>query len=148
MTGGTTPQVGLALTPLRRCLRSVDLVAYAGATWDWHRLHFDQAYAAERGLPGPIVDGQMFGALLVEQVQDEFGPRAQVTSVVFRFASMVYAGEPVRVDGRVVEVEETDGCHRITVDQEVTVDDEEGRTAVKGARTVVEVPVDGQEVPA
>lgn len=128
-------EVGVELPDLVRPLRAVDLVAYAGATWDWHRLHFDQTYAASRGLPAPIVDGQMFGALLVEQVQDAFGPKARVIGVTFRFAAMVYADEVVRVRGRVIEVVPDRGRSTVTVEQSITVEDEEGRTAMREAQT-------------
>ena len=54
------------IPPLERTLTQVRMVAYGGATWDWHRLHDEAAYTAARKIAGPIVDGQMFGALLAE----------------------------------------------------------------------------------
>ena len=95
---------GHALTPLERAITLTDMVAYAGATWDWHRLHYDPEYIAERGLPAPVVDGQMFGAYLVEQLQDEFGPKAWVRTIAFQFKSMVFAGEVIRCTGTVTDV--------------------------------------------
>ena len=50
-----------------RSLTLTDLVAYSGATWDHHRLHYDDAYARAAGFPGPIVDGQMWGALFASR---------------------------------------------------------------------------------
>jgi acyl dehydratase len=95
---------GDALTPFERTLDLPDLVAYSGATWDWHRMHYDREWAAEAGVPAPVVDGQMLGALMAEQVLDHFGPRAFVTNLSFRFRSMVYAGETVRCEGEIVAV--------------------------------------------
>ena len=63
--------VGAPIPPLERALTQVRLVAYGAATWDWHRLHYEAQYAAARNIAGPIVDGQMFGALLAEA----FDPR-------------------------------------------------------------------------
>jgi acyl dehydratase len=103
--------VGDELPVLERLLGAADLVAYAGATWDWNRLHYDHDYLTERGLPGPVVDGQMFGALLVEQVQDWLGPQARVTAMGFRYAAMVFAGETVTVLGEVESIE--DGVVRV-----------------------------------
>ena len=97
--------VGDVLPSLERQLGSVDLVAYAGATWDWNRLHYDAEYLGERGLPAPVVDGQMFGALLAEQVQDALGPRCRILRMGFRYQSMVFAGETVKVLGEVEAVE-------------------------------------------
>ena len=106
------PRVGAEAPPLERTLDLVDLVAYAGATWDWHRLHYDGAWLAERGLPAPVVDGQLFGALLAQQLQDWLGPSARLAGLRFRFKNLVYAGETVRcssvvtaVDGDLVRLE-------------------------------------------
>ena len=48
--------IGEALPPLVRRFTQVDLVAYGAATWDWHRLHYDLAYAQSKKLPGTLVD--------------------------------------------------------------------------------------------
>lgn len=106
------------------------MVAYAGATWDWHRLHYDLEYVTARGLPAPVVDGQMLGALLAEQVQDHFGPDAFITEMEFRFGAMVFAGDTVTI-----RAEETgrDG-DVVTVAQTLTVGD---RVCIKGAVTKV-----------
>lgn len=82
------------LPVLERAITSERMVAYAGATWDWHRLHHDRSYADP-----PVVDGQMLGALVAEQILDAFGPRAFIAELSFRFTSMVHAGETVRVEG-------------------------------------------------
>jgi acyl dehydratase len=85
--------------PPRRCTIDLpDMVAYGGATWDWHRLHYDTAYVASRQLPAPVVDGQMLGALLAAQAQDWAGPEWRLAGLDFRFASPVYAGETVRCE--------------------------------------------------
>ena len=75
------------------------MVAYAGATWDWHRLHYDPEFVAAARLPAPVVDGQVFGALLVELLQDWLGPRCFVHELHFRFKNLVFAGETVRCEG-------------------------------------------------
>ena len=93
---------GEKLATLERAITLVDMVAYAGATWDWHRLHYDADRLKERGLDGPVVDGQMLGALMAEQIMDHFGPRAFITTLSFRFRSMVFADDVVRVEGEVV----------------------------------------------
>jgi acyl dehydratase len=126
------PQPGDALAPLERTIGLPDMVAYAGATWDWHRVHYDPAEVAARGLPGPLVDGQVFGALLVEALQDWLGPRAVVERLEMRFARPVFAGETVRCEGEVTAQDED----RIEVDLRVVVVGEDGgaaRTAVAPA---------------
>lgn len=119
--------------PLERRIELPDMIAYAGATWDWHRLHYDPAYLAAKGLPAPVVDGQVFGALLAEQLQDWLGPRARVLTLSFRFRAMVYAGETVRCTGRVVA--ERDGV--LTIEQRVEVVGPDPRIAVAPVTAMV-----------
>jgi acyl dehydratase len=120
---------GDAIPPLERTLALVDLVAYGGATWDWHRMHYDREWSDKAALPGPVVDGQQLGALLAEQLLDWLGPRAFITNLSFRFKAMVFAGETVRVEGEVTGVE--DGAVRVT--QRVSAGD---RLAVEGTARV------------
>lgn len=108
-SAAVAPEVPAAVAPdLERRLTQRHLIAYAGATWDWHRLHYDDAYARRAGMAGPVVDGQMLGALLAEQALavaeglDRTGgnragpaPRARLTRLTFRNRSPVVAGETV-----------------------------------------------------
>ena len=130
------PQVGDVVPPLERTISITDMVAYAGATWDWHKLHYDTAYATAKQLPGPIVDGQVFGALLVEQLQDWLGPECFVQRLSFTFRNLVFASETVRCTGVVTSV----SAAQLEVDLSVVVVDEEGqpgRPAVAPASATV-----------
>lgn len=92
---------------LERTLSLTDLVAYAGATWDWHRMHYDTAFTEAKGFAAPVVDGQEFGALLAAQLQDAFGPTWRLTSMHFRFRELVFAGDRIRCESVVVSETET-----------------------------------------
>lgn len=124
--------VGDRLPELRRTITLPDMIAYAGATWDWHRLHYDPAYLAGRGLDRPVVDGQLFGALLAELVRGWAGPGATLTRLHLRFASLVLAGETIAATGEVVEV---DGDTVILTLKVTVIDD--GRVAVHPAGATV-----------
>lgn len=129
-------RVGDAVPPLERTIALTDMVAYAGATWDWHKLHYDMEYVAEKKLPGPIVDGQVYGALLVEMLQDWLGPQSFVQKLDFAFRNLVFAGETLRCSGEVSEV--ADGS--ITVTMKVVVveaDGSDGRVAAAPCTAVV-----------
>jgi len=106
-----------AFEDLVRTIDLADMVAYAGATWDWHRLHYDPDFIQELGLPGPVVDGQVLGALMAEHVQDHLGPGWRITKLSFRLRSMVFARDTVRVTGTVTE----DTGDAITLSQRVVV---------------------------
>jgi len=117
---------------LERTLELPDLVAYAGATWDWHRVHYDPETIARFRLPGALVDGQMLGALLAEQALDWAGPQALIRRMAFRFKSMVFAGDTVRCEGEISAVE----GGRITLTQRVVVGD---RAAIEAATTELDL---------
>lgn len=114
-------EIGALIPPLERVLTQMRLVAYGAATWDWHRLHYEPEYAAARNIPGPIVDGQMFGALLAEALIDWLGPRAFIRRMSFRLRAMVFAGETVRCEGEVASILAEADCDVVRVTQRVRV---------------------------
>jgi acyl dehydratase len=135
-----TPVVGDAATPLQRRIELPDMIAYAGATWDWHRLHYDPEYLASKRVPAPVVDGQVFGALLAEQIQDWLGPSARLRELHFRFKNLVFAGEVVACDSTVTAVEATPDGALITFESTVRVLGDNERVAVAPAGGSVLLP--------
>jgi acyl dehydratase len=95
---------GDALPTIEFDVTLTSLVMYAGATWDFHRYHYDAAYVAERGHRAPFMDGQMVGALLTRQLMQWGGPDAFVRRLAFRLRTMVYAGDRISISGRVTGV--------------------------------------------
>jgi acyl dehydratase len=131
-----TRRSGDTLPVLERTIALTDMVAYAGATWDWHRIHYDPAFVASAQLPGPVVDGQVFGALFVQLLQDALGPRSFVRELAFTFRNLMFAGETVRCVGILDEVADD----RVTVDLRATIlasTARPERLAVQPARAVV-----------
>jgi len=130
-------EIGTPIPPLERVLTQVRMVAYGGATWDWHRLHYEREYAAARSIAGPIVDGQMFGALLAEALLDWLGPRAFIRRMSFRLRAMVFAGETVRCEGEVTSIASERDCEVVRVAQRVRVGE---RIAVEPASAEIALP--------
>lgn len=89
------------------------LVMYAGATWDFHRLHFDDVFARAAGLESPIMDGQMVGALLARELMRWGGPNCSLRRLSYRLRHMVFLGERVRLTGSVCEIAKTPEGHEI-----------------------------------
>ena len=114
---------GTSLPRLRRTLDLKRLVMYAGASWDWHALHYDPAYATAARLSAPIADGQMFGAFFAEQVISLLGPTAVVERMSFRFRSIVFAGETVDISGKIDSVQPEDRGTRISASHLLEVGD-------------------------
>ena len=127
---------GAQLPVLERTIDLADMIAYAGATWDWHRLHYDPAYLAEKRVPAPVVDGQVFGAYLAEQALIAFGTRVEIRKLSFRFRSMVFAGETIACHGEVSTTEHTPSGLIVGVAQTILVGE---RIAVAPAFTEVMV---------
>ncbi len=131
-----TPAAGQELPALERTITLVDMVAYAGATWDWYGLHYDPAFVAAAEVPGPVVDGQVFGALFAELIQDALGPQCFVHELSFTFRNLMFAGETVRCTGTVTEASE----ERAVVELSATIlasELGEERPAAAPARAVV-----------
>lgn len=97
-------KVGDQIPALTKHCTLTSMIAYAGATWDWHRLHYDQEYLESKGLKAPVVDGQVFGAYVVQAIQDWLGESAFISALDFRYAGLVFAEETVKVSGEVTEV--------------------------------------------
>jgi acyl dehydratase len=129
--------VGDRLPDLSRQLGPAELAAYAGATWDWHRNHYDSQFAQSRGLRAPIVDGQMLGALLAIHARSPLGSAARVKRMAFRHRGIVVSGETVRVKGVIAAVQRGQGVRSLLVEQEIVVGD---RTVLAPASTLVEIP--------
>jgi len=94
--------VGDALPSLEFDVSLTALVMYAGATWDFHRYHYDPAYVVERGMRAPFMDGQMIGALFARQLMDWGGRDAFVRRLSYRLGTMVFAGDRIVLSGAVV----------------------------------------------
>jgi acyl dehydratase len=99
------------LEPVVRTISLTDMVRYAGATWDWHQLHYDHDFLASIGLDRPVVDGQMLGALMADQLEK----LGRVESLEFRFRSMVFAGEEVTIEAEIESVDDGEVSVRQTV---------------------------------
>lgn len=130
---------------LERTIELPDMIAYAGATWDWHRLHYDADYLAERGLDRPVVDGQVFGAYLAIALGEWF-PGSTISELSFRFKSLVFAGETIRCVGTVVPRAPSAPAGRVELDLRVEVVGD-GRVAVAPAAATLVLPAVPVETP-
>lgn len=131
-------RIGESLPPLSFETSSVALVAYAGATWDFHRLHHDAGYATARGLAGPVMDGQMIGALIARMLMAWAGPDAFVTRLGYRLRAPVHVGDRIVLTGTVgtSRLEPTHGFATIGVDVVIA----DGTVVVRDAQAIVRLP--------
>jgi acyl dehydratase len=99
-------KVGQRLPDLVRTVTLTDMVAYGGATWDSHRLHYDPSFAVRAGMERPVVDGQMLGALFGEQLTRCLEKGQWISRLFFRNTAPTYANETVRCEAEVIEVDD------------------------------------------
>jgi acyl dehydratase len=109
---------GEKLPSLEKTFTTVDLFAYGAATWDWHRMHYDAEFARSRGFAAPVIDGQMYGAILARAAMSWAGPRAFMTKMSFRMEAMSFAGDALRAEGEVASIEN----ETITLEQQLLKD--------------------------
>jgi len=98
-------KVGQRLPDLVRTVTLTDMVAYGGATWDSHRLHYDPSFAVSAGMERPVVDGQMLGALFGEQLTRCLEKGQWISRLFFRNTAPTYANETVVCEAEVIGVD-------------------------------------------
>ena len=99
-------KVGQRLPDLVRTVTLTDMVAYGGATWDSHRLHYDPSFAVNDGMERPVVDGQMLGALFGEQLTRCLEKGQWISRLFFRNTAPTYANETVVCEAEVIGVDD------------------------------------------
>jgi acyl dehydratase len=114
------------------------LMAYGASTWDWHRIHYDTDAARAAGMAGPLVDGQMFGALIARQIRKWAGSRARFVKLKFRNSSFVTAPNTVTVVSKILSSRKEGALERFEIASYVR--DQNDRVVVDSGLTVIEVP--------
>jgi len=109
-------KVGDQVPALTKHCTLTSMIAYAGATWDWYRLHYDDDYLKSKGLSAPVVDGQVFGAYVVQAIQDWLGESAFISELDFRYAGLVFAEEHVQVSGETTAVSASEVSLSLKID--------------------------------
>ncbi|MGY5765871.1 MaoC/PaaZ C-terminal domain-containing protein [Brachybacterium sp. DNPG3] len=115
------------------------LVRYAGASGDFNPIHYNDAVAAEAGLPGVIAHGMLTMGIAVTGLLDELGDPTLVREYSTRFTNPIpvpATGEAILEAVAVVgAVDEAAGTAR--VDITATVD---GTKVLGRARAVIALP--------
>ncbi|GLI22556.1 acyl dehydratase [Xanthobacter flavus] len=109
------------------------LVMYAGASGDFNRIHYDQAYAQEAGLSGVIAHGMLTMAIAGRSACAFGGPGVFVRDIEGRFLNPVRPGDVVVMTVEVVAKMTGQGgsCCDLALKGEV-----EGRLVFQGRATL------------
>ena len=137
---------GEALPVLEIEMTLTRLVMYAAATWDFHRYHYDAAFAARHGMKAPVMDGQMVGALIGRLLDEWSGGQGFVRRLDYRLREPVFADDRIRLTGTVVSVEDTNAGRVVVCSIEVRKAD--GAVVSDDARATVRLPRDPRPAPS
>jgi acyl dehydratase len=103
---GPPPAVGSMLPAVTRRVSTVQIFRYSAATWNTHRIHYDQGYAAAEGYPGVLVQSHLHGAFLVQYCTDWMGPRGRLLALSLSVRRYAVAGQQLTVAGEVTALEQ------------------------------------------
>jgi acyl dehydratase len=114
--------VGDQLGPVTVHVDRARLVQYAGASLDRNRIHWDERFAKEVGLPDVIAHGMFTMGAAVNLVSEWVGDAGRIVEYGVRFTNMVVVpydgGADIEVSGVVKAVDPESG--RVTVELTVT----------------------------
>jgi acyl dehydratase len=102
-------RVGEELPELAIEITRTLIVAGAIASRDYQDVHHDEAMARERGVPGIFMNILTTNGLVGRFVTDWAGPDALVRRIDIRLGAPNFAGDVMRLSGRVNLVETCDG---------------------------------------
>lgn len=129
--------VGDRIDELVVCPTAVTLFRFSAVTWNPHRIHYDQAYAATEGYPGVIVHSHLHGSWLAQMVLGWAGPQSRLREFSWQNRQYAVLGDTLRCSGEVVAV---DGA---LVECMLLEQNQDGADCAPG-RAVVELPRRGE----
>lgn len=89
-----------------RTYGNVELFLFSAATWNPHRVHYDQHYTrVVAGQPDLLVQGPLQAATMFQALRDGLADGVTIQSLKFRHVASLHVGEPARVAGRLTAVE-------------------------------------------
>jgi acyl dehydratase len=102
-------RVGQELPELAVDITATLIVAGAIASRDYQDVHHDEMLARERGMPGIFMNILTTNGLVGRFVTDWAGPDAIVRRIAIRLGAPNFAGDTMRLTGRVTAAERRDG---------------------------------------
>jgi len=82
--------IGTEVTPLKKIATTRMLVQWAGATGDFNPLHYEEDFARNLGVEGPILHGALKRAWLVNLMTEWIGEKGRLKNLSCRYRGMDY----------------------------------------------------------
>lgn len=122
------------LPPLKHTATAMQLFRYSAATWNPHRIHFDESYARGEGHAGLALHSHLRAALALRCVTEGLGPDWQVARFAYRLRQPVYAPADLTYTARVTAAEDDS----MTI--EVIEDSPSGNHGFEGTASATKTP--------
>lgn len=126
--------VGSEIPPLVKHPTTRQLVMWAGASGDYHEIHYDKDFAQNKGLPGVVVQGQLACSFLGQLMTDWIGEEGNLRKLSCSYKGMNFPGEPLVCRGKVNEKYIEDGEHYAVCN--IWVENAKGEATISGVATV------------
>lgn len=122
------------------------VMRWSGAIENWHRIHYDQAFATEHdGLPGLLINGTWKQHFLVALVRGWVEPAGWLARIQMSFRGMDLVGDTLTAHGRVTEVQRADEYGLVVC--EIGIRNQRDEPTTTGGATAVLPLRDGPPVP-
>ena len=125
---------GMSLPAMERTPTTQQLVMYAGASGDFHPIHYDQEYARASGLPNVIVHGALKSAFLGQLLTDWIGEQGTLRKIGVQYRGMDEVGRPLHCKGVAKRTYVEDG--QPLVECEVWIENADGVKTTPGSAVV------------
>ena len=124
-------KVGDELPALRKPpITTTQLVEYAGASLDFNRIHYEDAFAKAAGFPSVIAHGMLSMGFFGQALTSWLGARGTVLTLSARFRAVTFVGDEIEVRGEVTKVEGD------RVEVKLRAQKKDGTLTLEGAATV------------
>jgi hydroxyacyl-ACP dehydratase HTD2-like protein with hotdog domain len=82
---------------------ALELFLFSAATWNPHRVHYDQDYTrGVAGEPELLVQGPLQAAHMFQFLREILAEEVSIFALEYRHRAVLHAGDPVRIGGRLV----------------------------------------------
>ena len=126
--------VGSEIPTLVKQPTTRQLVMWAGASGDYHEIHYDKDFAQRRGLPGAIVQGQLVYSFLGQLMTDWIGEKGSLRKLACSYRGMTFPGEAIICAGKVSRKYVEDGEYCVVCN--IWAENPKGEKMVSGVATV------------
>ncbi|MBI2867402.1 MAG: acyl dehydratase [Chloroflexi bacterium] len=130
-------QEGMDLPPVAKQPTPRQLVKYGSAAYDFYEIHYNDAFAKQKDLPGIIVHGALKNAFLGQLVTDWMGEWGNLKKLSCQYRGMDVPGDTLTAKGKVSKKEVKDGENLAHL--EIWIENGKGEKTTPG-QAVVSLP--------